>query len=183
MEGVGFLMSAFKVGDLVRIKDDIIDINIDGYSPGINDMMERMEGSLYYIRTVDKRSDVDKTLYFLEGFSRLYLVDDFCWAEDWLEIVNIRDYLKKGDRIYLAEDRMDKYLDTYPYVTNEMKTLFSKKLSIKGGTIEELYDVEYEGVSYLAIKLEKTAFLWNPILFEKREESEEEDRNPHGLPF
>ena len=74
----------FKIGDLVKVKEDAKSL----YGLGFNADMYKYRGKVFEISDVNVRDQKD--WYYLEGCNHKY--GRWIFAESWLELVQLNDF-------------------------------------------------------------------------------------------
>ncbi len=121
----------YKIGDLVKVRDDLQEDKMYGRCSSINDML-KFRGTIDIIKNIDEDGD-----YHLANNNNPYV-----WNEEMLEPVVIKDDLKQS-----TTPKMDR-LGIYQYLLNNLEETYKAKNNDYGNSFADTYE-KFGCVSFL----------------------------------
>lgn len=121
----------YKIGDLVKVRDDLQEDKMYGRCSSIDDMLP-FRGTLDFIENIDEDGD-----YHLANNNNPYV-----WNEEMLEPVVIKDDLKES-----TTPKMDR-LGIYQYLLNNLEETYKAKNNDYGNSFADIYE-KFGCVSFL----------------------------------
>lgn len=121
----------YKIGDLVKVRDDLQEDKMYGRCSSIGDMLP-FRGTLDFIENIDEDGD-----YHLANNNNPYV-----WNEEMLELVELKDDLKQS-----TTPKMDR-LGIYQYLLNNLEETYKAKNNDYGNSFADTYE-KFGCVSFL----------------------------------
>ncbi len=147
----------YKIGDLVKVRDDLQEDKMYGRCSSIDDML-KFRGTLDFIENIDEDGD-----YHLANNNNPYV-----WSEEMLEPIKIKDDLKHEIK---GENNIDYKIRDIVRIKDDLKEgeKYGDCYVVEGmlkyrGTIDTIYYIDTVGDLYLSDK--DNTYVWHKDMVE-----------------